>query len=566
MLVYREDRRPVDTVDALRALAARRVNMRRGSADDALSVLIAAGELESAICDAIFEGRDGVDERASTLRDMSIDAARGYLDASAGRSSEPPSSTKIDVLRSMPLPRQIEMRLSEGYAYYALFPETYAASARRFRDDLEPRRVCVIGIRSIGTSLGAVAAAALRPMTDVVSYTVRPRGHPFDRRIVLDASLRGAWQEELQHGAWFAIVDEGPGLSGSSFASVICALRSLDVPSERIVLFPSWDPAPGQLRSDTARDAWRQHRRYVTSASDCGITPEKLFGVEHPTIDWSSGRWRAHVGIGEGRWPAVQPQHERWKTWLPADSRVLKFVGLGDYGQAAFERAQRLSSATTMTQTVAQIRYGFADLQFVDGKIARAPFSEDDAQAVGEYVGVRALEFRSRSPARASSMIAMIRTNVRELLGVDVLASASAAMRVQRVFEEAPASDIDGRMQAYEWLRTTAGLLKVDALDHGHDHFFPGPQNPAWDLAAASLELGLSDAGTRRMMHAYRRISGDTAAEARVPAYQLAYAAFRAGYASMAAETLAGTPDAGRFGRVLARYREHLQRLIPSVL
>jgi hypothetical protein len=109
-------------------------------------------------------------------------------------------------------------------------------------------------------------------------------------------------------------------------------------------------------------------------------------------------------------------------------------------------------------------------------------------------------------------------------------------------------------------------LLKVDALDHGHDHFFPGPQNPAWDLAAASLELGLSDAGTRRMMHAYRRISGDTAAEARVPAYQLAYAAFRAGYASMAAETLAGTPDAGRFGRVLARYREHLQRLIPSVL
>jgi hypothetical protein len=320
------------------------------------------------------------------------------------------------------------------------------------------------------------------------------------------------------------------------------------------------------LRSLTARDAWRQHRRYVTSASDCGIAPEKLFVVEQPTIDWSSGQWRAHVGLGHGCWPAVQPQHERWKTWLPTEARVLKFVGLGDYGEAVFERAQRLSSATTMTQTVGQVRYGFADLQFVDGKIAEAPFSEDDAQAVGEYIGVRAVEFGLHPPAEATSIITMIRTNVRELLGVDVLSSASETVRVRRVFEEAPASDIDGRIQPHEWLRTTGGLMKVDALDHGHDHFFPGAQNPAWDLAAASLELGLSDRGVRRMVDAYRRKCGDAAAEARTPAYQLAYAAFRAGYASMAAETLTGTPEADRFRRVLARFRDHLQHLIPSVL
>jgi hypothetical protein len=566
VLVYREDHRPADTADALRALAVRQLNMRRGSVDDALGVLIAAGELESAICDAIFEARDGVDGRASTLRDISIDAARCYLDAIARRSSDPPSNRKIDMLRSMPLPRQIEMRLSEGYAYYALFPETYAASARRFRDEREPRRVCVIGIRSIGTSLAAVAAAALQPWANVASYTVRPRGHPFDRRIVIDASLRDAWNEQLHRGAWFAIVDEGPGLSGSSFASVIRALRDLDVPSDRIVLLPSWDPAPEQLRSGTARDAWARYRRYVTSALDCGITPEKLFGVEQPAIDWSSGQWRAHVGLGYACWPAVQPQHERWKTWLPTESRVLKFVGLGDYGRAAFERAQLLSSATSMTQTVTQLRYGFADIQFVDGKIAEAPFSEADAEAVGQYIGVRALECGVPSPADAGSIIAMIRTNVRELLGADLLSFASAAVRLQRVFEEAPASDIDGRMQAYEWVRTSAGLLKVDGLDHGHDHFFPGPQNPAWDLAAASLELGLSDAGVRWMVDAYRRICGDADAEARMPAYQLAYAAFRAGYASMAAEALAGTPEADRFALVLTRYREHLKRLIPSVL
>ena len=566
MLVYREDRRRVDTLDALHRLTARQLSARRGSADDAVSVLIAAGELESAICDAVFEERDGIDDRSSALRRISVDAAERYLDALAGRSTVAASNVDMDLLRSMALPRQIEMRPSEGYAYYALFPETYAASARRFFDELEPRRVCVIGIRSIGTSLAAVAAAALRTRTDVSSYTVRPRGHPFDRRIALDASLRDVWQQEWQRGAYFAIVDEGPGLSGSSFASVICALRELDVPSEAIVLFPSWDPPPERLRSDLARDAWRRHRRYVTSASDCGITPEKLFAVQGPAIDWSSGQWRSHVALEDECWPAVQPQHERWKVCLPRDRRVLKFVGLGDYGDAAFERARRLRSATGVTHTATQVRRGFVDLQFIDGTIAEAPFSEGDAEVVGRYLGTRAMDCGRLPPADPTSMIAMICTNLRELLGEGVFTSAAAATRIQQVFAEAPASDIDGRMQPHEWVRTTSGLMKADAFEHGHDHFFPGPQNPAWDLAGASLELGLSEAGVRRMVDAYRRTSGDTHAEARLSVYRLAYASFRAGYASLAVETLAGTPDADRFAAVLVRFREHLQRLIPSVL
>jgi hypothetical protein len=52
--------------------------------------------------------------------------------------------------------------VSEGYAYYALFPETYAATAKRFWAGARPPRVAVIGIRSIGTSLSAIVVEALR--------------------------------------------------------------------------------------------------------------------------------------------------------------------------------------------------------------------------------------------------------------------------------------------------------------------------------------------------------------------------------------------------------------------
>jgi hypothetical protein len=143
----------------------------------------------------------------------------------------------------------------------------------------------------------------------------------------------------------------------------------------------------------------------------------------------------------------------------------------------------------------------------------------------------------------------MICTNVRELLHESV--SPRALQRIERALATSGISDIDGRMLAHEWIRTPAGLEKVDAIDHGADHFLPGPQNPAWDLAAAIVELGPTKAGVTRLLDGYARASGDRAGD-RLSVYRAAYAALRAGYASMAAETLAGTPEARRFGAIQA--------------
>ena len=96
----------------------------------------------------------------------------------------------------------MEVRVPEGYAFYALHPALYASAAAH----LPPGDWRVIGIRSIGTSLSAVVAAALGAPPPV---TVRPTGHPFARELRLSAELEAEW---AAHAGPFVVVDEGPVL------------------------------------------------------------------------------------------------------------------------------------------------------------------------------------------------------------------------------------------------------------------------------------------------------------------------------------------------------------------
>ena len=190
-------------------------------------------------------------------------------------------------------------------------PNTYVAAANQFYAEHRPAEVVCIGIRSIGTSLSALVAAALeRRGARVASCTVRPTGHPFDRK--LDTV------PVQKPDAWYAVVDEGPGLSGSTFAAVAEKLTELGIPDHRIVLFPSWLPDGDGFVSARAQTVWRRHSKYATE----------------PVPDPG---WRPYV-------PPVQvgnPQHSARKYRHGAD--LLKFEGLGPYGQARFERAYRLS-------------------------------------------------------------------------------------------------------------------------------------------------------------------------------------------------------------------------------
>src|SRR3954465_15348575 len=109
-----------------------------------LDALIEWGEVEAALADA------GHGE-ADRVRGYTLDAARGYWNG----------VRQLRPFDASALPSDVEISVPEGYAYYALQPRTYGDAALRFYREVRPEAVVVIGIRSIGTSLSAVAAAAL---------------------------------------------------------------------------------------------------------------------------------------------------------------------------------------------------------------------------------------------------------------------------------------------------------------------------------------------------------------------------------------------------------------------
>ncbi|HEY1337705.1 MAG TPA: hypothetical protein VGF59_09360 [Bryobacteraceae bacterium] len=478
MIVYREQRRRIPTAEAI----------RRVEAASGFERLMELGELEAGVADALCPERDDDLPPLGALR-------RGEW-------------------RGLDLPREIEISVPEGFAYYALDPELYRIAARRFAAECRPERAAVIGIRSIGATLSAIVEAELAAQgCHTGSWTVRPRGHPWNRHLCVSGALDHAWRV---WDGWFAIVDEGPGLSGSSFASVAAHLAGLGVPDERIVFFPSWIPSGAGFVSDAARDRWRCHTKFAAGFEELGRFREAR--------NLSAGKWRELTGSPA----AVQPQHERRK-YLEGD-RLYKFAGYGRYGRAALERAEALRGWTPETLGLED---GFLATRWVEGR--PAGLSEELIEHAAAYLTFVRREFATGETAQTAALAEMIDVNA----GLEVEPGPPAE-----------AIALDARMLSHEWLETAGGFLKTDALEHHDDHFFPGPQDIAWDVAAFGIEVG----GDDYLLDCYVRESRDASVRARLPFYRTAYLAFRVGYADLAAQALGDCPDGVRFRGEKRRY------------
>jgi len=173
--------------------------------DTLLDALILAGQFEAALADA----GSANSREASLLTDQLAwslvgGELRGQAVALAGR-IQPPEF--------------IHICPPEGFTYYALHPGDFARIAARIPS--EPRSCAVIGIRSIGTTLSAMAAAGLKAERRQASrMTVRPTGHPYARTIEFRDQERHWIEQQVSRRSQFLIVDEGPGRSGSTLLSV----------------------------------------------------------------------------------------------------------------------------------------------------------------------------------------------------------------------------------------------------------------------------------------------------------------------------------------------------------
>jgi hypothetical protein len=565
MLIYRPSGQAVCPAAALAEIGEALVVA--AAYDDLVAVLIDYGAIESGIADELSPCTDDCLPVLGEAREVGrclAHALAAVWDSApeAARRWRAAARQALARLGTAPLPASVRIGTPEGYAYYGVSPELYLEAARDLARARRPERAVCLGLRSIGTSLSAVVQAGLEGDGCLVRCaTARPRGHPFDRHLALGPALRSLLTAPAD---LVLVVDEGPGISGSSFGGTAQALCALGIPAERIVLLPSWIPDPAQLRSESARDTWARHDKAAADFDRLWIASGRLaraFGAEGPLQDCSAGQWRERVWTGK-EWPAVQPQHERRKYLAARDgqSLLLKFAGLGRFGRRAQARAERLADAGFTLPPLA-LRHGFLAAEVAPGRpLRRGEANWALALRIAEYLAYIAREFRSGRPASADALFELITVNTAQA-GLALPAAALHRLEALRPhIEQTEAVALDARMLPHEWVGADGHWVKTDATDHHDDHFFPGPQDPAWDVAATLVEFRLPAGAEQAFLDRYCTLAGDTTLSDRLPLLQLAYLAFRLGYASLAADATAGTDDGPRWETCKATYTQCLRR------
>ena len=537
LLVFREDRQSVNGQHIKAQLIKKLEQLcERPSRDAWTGALLLAGELECGIadCDNELEG---------PVRPLTDGIADALLRGESGLETHPPKlDNLIAAARALTVPESLKISTAEGFAYYALHPLAYA----RIMDQIcASRSVLVVGIRSIGTTLSAIAAAAARARgIEVQRLTVRPKGHPYNRSTEFSASQLAVIEEIVAAGGVFAVVDEGPGLSGSSFLSVAEALERAGAPREKIVLISGHAPNLDALCAENAAYRWR--RFHSIPVASVAFWPGEA-------VDFiGGGQWRSRVFTKDSEWPATWTSFERLK-YLSSDKqrerRFYKFAGLGHYGDAVPERERKVAVAGSGPMPRAESD-GFISYPWIEGR----PLSPGDLSAevlakLAEYCAFRVRTFAVEL-LDLGGLQQMADHNLRELglnLPVD--------LRLERPVIA------DGKMQPHEWLLTPDRMmLKTDSGCHGDDHFFPGPTDIAWDLAGAIVEWQINDQQTAEFLNFYSQASGDDAS-ARIDGFIKAYTGFRSAYCRMAANAMNGSDEQPRLERAAADYREVLTRM-----
>ena len=492
------------------------------STDDVLNALLRAGELECGIADA-----DADSLPFAKLTDSLAEAVIGSRLPSHFQSGK-------EATRGAPVPELLDLSTPEGFAYYALHPLAYA----QVLDKLPslPEHMVVVGIRSIGTTLSAMTAAAARLRgAAVVRITVRPGGHPYNRETQFSPHQRAVVEDAIRGGAEFLIVDEGPGLSGSSFLSVAEALERTGAAREKIILVCGHEPNVDALCSANAAARWRRFQS-VRVAGEPHLPREAEVFI-------GGGEWRKLLFAGSLEWPEAWASMERLKYLSTAEPRRLfKFAGLGHYGTPVLEREQAVAAAG-FGSIPRQESDGFISYPWLNGRPASArDLSSAVLMRLAEYCAFRAEAFVVGAVDLAP-LQEMAEHNSGQL-GVKL----PLELKLERPVIA------DGRMQPHEWIFTDRGeMLKTDSGSHGDDHFFPGATDIAWDLAGAIVEWRMTDAQVSAFLDRYYYASGDDAST-RIDTFIRAYAVFRWAYCKMAANAMQGTPEQARLDAAAESY------------
>jgi hypothetical protein len=563
MIVYGDPQFTVPAEVFLSKLRQQLRETRPESLDDLRAVLIAVGQLEQGVADLADPCQNTI-ELTQTATDRAAVAFCSVFGSASDEATRVAAKElkQVEALlnhfsQSEGASQVLRIKIPEGFAFYTLFPEQYCVAAARWAEQLVHRKgVLVIGIRSIGTTLSAVVAHTLRGFgCSAHRFTVRPSGHPFERTVAISPAQMGDAEFAL-------VVDEGPGLSGSSMAAVAHALDDAGFSRDRIVFFPAHNGTPGPAATETVRDWWSTTPCCVTEPTEvrwhdaplaeslCARTWELFAAEVHSIHDVSGGRWR-HFAYGhEADWPAAFVRFERTKylVELSDGRRVLwKFTGFGKGDVHSRVKASkgagdaRVSSQHRIegVSPVASFR-GFEAAPWVQGvRLCAGDANSRMIHALARYIIDVATE-----PLDAPDRVAaferindMLFWNTRKSFGAaaaETTRSLSASARSSAI-EIARLSCGDGQLAPQEFVRARDGA--ISKIRHtGQDHTIVGKQPLLWAAASVLVEWDLNADQARQFIEALLHANvqcNDVALQF----YCAAYAAFRLGMATMCATT-----------------------------
>ncbi|MCW3796578.1 hypothetical protein OMW55_01980 [Sphingomonas sp. BN140010] len=532
MLVYGDHAELVDPRARLAEIAA---DLATGElAHDRLTrTFVDLAGVTQGVADADFEasGEDRVRPAELLLLQQLTRLAGALLGSWEGQPARP----LPPVQQSDDLPDRVAVKLPEGYAFYALRPEAYALAARQLHLTAPPR---IIGLRSIGTGLACMAAAALNAPPP---FTVRPTGDPFARELRLADEFAAALLDGDPH---FVVVDEGPGMSGSSFGAVAEWLEDRGVAPDRIAFLPGHSNPLGTQASKRHRRRWTTAQRPVVQLDEPRWSDVARFtGPIRGTADLSAGRWRPLWSAAQADWPAIDPMWERRKFLVHADDGawLVKFAGLGRIGDRRLDLALRLEDAGFGSE-VAGLTGGWLVSRWEDASPTRP--------SVGELIAYLRWRRGLAAPQPGASLATLVTMVHRNLPALADWSPDLTGLAPHPVCT-------DGRMAAHEWLRLPSGQLrKADAVDHHQAHDLIGCQDIAWDVAGAILELDLSASDADRLAAAL------DCNPALLAFTLVAHAAFRVGAHRLSASTLDHWPDEQRRNLLAA---ERMERRLAAV-
>jgi hypothetical protein len=537
MIIYGD---PQMTVTLGEAVARFRDLLRTGNRnplDHLRSILILSGQMEQAVEDCASLD----DERKRIARELTNEAARNFLREFEQTRDRLDESDRFEALldglsQGAPQDVLLTLKVPEGFAFYALYPEQYHATSKSWvsaHSSAENRSALVLGLRSIGTTLSAVVATTLRQRGwQVTRVTARPSGHPFSRQMEIAPEVTAGMSYAL-------VVDEGPGLSGSSFAAAAEALLRNGFAADKIFFFPSHPHEPGLHSPPHVREIWERIPRYIPAADNKfwnGKTaPEVLCqrasAQSNTSVsalhDIGGGKWREFAFSSPSQWTAVAPAFERPKFLLEMSdgTRLLwKFTRLSN--PYPVERCASPFRRPPMLDTC----LGYTLFSWIEGE--RLQLAEMDSQfaaRLGQHINQSALPFDEAEQRQYFQRLRqMAEFNTRESLG-DV--AVARLEELSKLAEEIQTRDVpcygDGRLAPHEFIRTASGeIFKVDEDGPYGDHTIIGPQPILWDIAGAIIEWNMNECSANALL---KQIPSEDKYKAALPFYCASYAAFRAG-------------------------------------